>query len=252
MGIFDKKVCSVCGRQIKLLGNRKLENGNLCKECASKLSPWFSERRSSTVEEIKAQLEYREANRAEAAKFNVTRSIGNDMKLLLDEDAGKFVVTRARNLAEANPDVLDFSQVTGCQLEIEEDRDEVKTEDKDGKSVSYNPPRYNFSYDFKIVINVNHPYFDTIDFKLNPSSVDVTPTPVPANRAPNPGMNKEFREYELMGKEIKELLTNARQQVRDEAKAAAQPKAAVTCPHCGASTVPDANNCCEYCGSALK
>ena len=62
MGLFDKKYCDICGEKIGLLGNRKLENGNLCKNCAKKLSPWFSDRRSSTVEEIKQQLAYREEN----------------------------------------------------------------------------------------------------------------------------------------------------------------------------------------------
>ncbi len=45
MGLFDKKYCSICGEKIGLLGNRKLEDGNLCKDCAKQLSPWFSERR---------------------------------------------------------------------------------------------------------------------------------------------------------------------------------------------------------------
>ena len=67
MGLFDKKYCDICGEKIGLLGNRKLENGNLCKNCAKKLSPWFSDRRSSTVEEIKAQLAYREENRQKVA-----------------------------------------------------------------------------------------------------------------------------------------------------------------------------------------
>ena len=31
----------------------------MCKACAAKLSPWFSERRQSTVAEIQAQLDYR-------------------------------------------------------------------------------------------------------------------------------------------------------------------------------------------------
>ena len=74
--LFEKKNCDICGGEIGLLGNRKLEDGNLCKECAKKLSPWFSERRQSTVEEIRAQLEYREANRAEVEKFHVTRTLG--------------------------------------------------------------------------------------------------------------------------------------------------------------------------------
>lgn len=60
MGLFDKKICDICGEKIGLLGNRKLDDGNLCKDCAKKLSPWFEERRHSTVEDIKRQLEYRE------------------------------------------------------------------------------------------------------------------------------------------------------------------------------------------------
>jgi len=251
MGLFDKKFCSVCGNQIKFLGNVKLEDGNLCKECSAKLSPWFNERRRSTVEDIKAQLAYREENKAAVAQFHTTRSFGSDMKLLLDEDAGKFIVTRARNLADANPDVLDFSQITGCELNITEDKSEERTQDKDGHSVSYNPPRYNYSYDFEIVISVNHPYFDTMSFQLNPSGVDVTPHAVPASRAPNPKLNQEYKEYERQGNEIKTALNRARQQVRSAAKAAAAPKTAVTCPHCGASTIPDVNGCCEYCCSAL-
>ena len=63
MGLFDKKICNICGEKIGLLGNRKLDDGNLCKDCAKKLSPWFEERRHSTVEDIKRQLEYREKNK---------------------------------------------------------------------------------------------------------------------------------------------------------------------------------------------
>ena len=140
MGLFDKKYCDICGEKIGLLGNRKLENGNLCKHCANKLSPWFSDRRSSTVEEIKAQLAYREENREKVAAFHTTRTLGTVTKVLLDEDAGKFMVTRARDLTEANPDVLDFADVTGCNLDIDESRCEILREDQDGNEVSYNPP----------------------------------------------------------------------------------------------------------------
>ena len=77
MGLFDKKYCDICGEKIGLLGNRKLEDGNLCKDCAKKLSPWFSDRRSSTVAEIKEQLEYRERNKEAVAKFHITRTLGS-------------------------------------------------------------------------------------------------------------------------------------------------------------------------------
>ena len=251
MGFFskftEKKICDICGEQIGLMGNRKLEDGNLCKACAAKLSPFFSDRRSSTVEEIRQQLEYREANREAVAAFHTTKSLGSNMKLLADEDAGKFMVTRARDLQEANPDVLDFSQVTGVEVTVDEDRTEAKREDKDHKRVSYVPPRYTYSYDFQVTIRVNHPYFDTISFQLNPSSVQTTPDPVIAAKKPNEKMNAEYREYERQGREIRQLLNRGARM----AKAAAAPKTARTCPHCGASTIPDANGCCEYCGGAL-
>ena len=32
MGLFDKKYCDICGAKIGFLGNRKLEDGSLCKD----------------------------------------------------------------------------------------------------------------------------------------------------------------------------------------------------------------------------
>ena len=122
MGLFDafkKKNCDICGGEIGLLGNRKLEDGNMCKNCAKKLSPWFDERRHSTIEQINDQLAYREANKEKVAAFHTTRVFGEVDKLYLDEDAGVFLVTdRAiKDWAEANPDVVPFGDVTGVDAE---------------------------------------------------------------------------------------------------------------------------------------
>lgn len=281
--LFDKKECSICGGEIGLLGNRKLEDSNMCKSCAAKLSPWFSDRRQSTVAEINDQLAYRENNQGKVAAFRITRTLGENMKVLLDEDAGLFMVTAARNLADANPDVLAFSDVTGCKLDIDEDKTEIEYKDAEGKRQSFNPKRYAYSYDFYIVINVNNPYFNEIRFKLNSSSVDNDAETLldepDAVRPPRgnvrPGMGAqipvgamrgnslisnamevrssvEYRKYEEMGKEIQDALLQVRQQVRDEAIAAAAPKASVTCPFCGAATTPDARGCCEFCGCAIN
>lgn len=177
MGLFDKKYCDICGEKIGLLGNRKLEDGNLCKNCAKKLSPWFSDRRNSTVAEIKEQLDWREANRGRAAQFRATRSFGEDKKLLLDETHRMFTVTRATTPADDNSDVLDFSAITGCRMDIDESRTELKieTKDSDGKIVSksYNPPRYEYDYDFYITISVNVPYFNEMRFQINDRSLHV-------------------------------------------------------------------------------
>ena len=248
MGLFDKKFCDICGQKIGVFGNRKLTDGNLCKDCAAKLSPFFSERRASSVAEIREQLSYREANREEVARFHATRSLGRNTKVLLDEDARRFVVTSARDLEQANPDVLDYSQVTGVELDINENKNELKVKNAQGQMVSYVPPRYDYSYDFNVVIRVNHQYFDTIRFRLNSSSVK---TPRMVSPAIIGAMPQEYREYYEIGKEIEQTLTSARQEIRDEVRAAAAPKQAVKCPHCGATSVPDANGCCEYCGGAL-
>lgn len=254
MGIFDKifekKICDICGAEIGLLGNKKLENGNCCKTCASKLSPFFNERRTSTVEEIKQQLAYREDNKVEVSKFNITRTIGTDSKkILLDEDARKFVITSARNLQDANPDVIDYSMVTGCDLDIRDRETEVLRKDKEGKMVSYVPARYRCYYDFHLTIFVNHPYFDEIQIKLNNSSVETTPTGgLPANRIPDPCLNSEYNDYVNMAQQIIDILSN----IREETRSNAAPKAAVTCPYCGATTIPDKNGCCEFCGGAVN
>lgn len=318
MGLFDKKFCSICGEKIGLLGNRKLEDGNLCKDCAAKLSPWFTERKQSTVEEIKEQLAYREANKEAVSAFQTTRTLGRNIKVLLDEDAGKFMVTSARNIAEANPDVLSFSDVTGCDLNVEESKTEIRYRDANNDVQSFNPKRYAHSYDFYMTIHVNHPYFDEIRFKLNDSSVDGDVDTMldydevrgGAGRAPMAGRNPmagsgtgrpggarpmgqrpmgqnpaaygaqpfdtgmaggmgaafgmdltsnadeirnsaEYIEYENMGWEIRYILLQVRADARAEEAEANAPKQAIKCPYCGATTIPTANGCCEYCGAAL-
>ena len=249
--LFEKKNCDICGGEIGLLGNRKLEDGNLCKECAKKLSPWFSERRQSTVEEIRAQLEYREANRAEVERFRVTRTLGLGTKVLLDEDAGRFLVTSAQRWQEANPDILDFSQVTGCDVDIEESKSEEKRKLPDGKEVSYNPPRYHYSYEFNVIIHVNSPWFDKIRFCLG-NDVEVDAVGGRIGASVNPRQNVEYQERERMANEIRTALTQVRRQVRKQAEEAAAPKQAVTCPWCGATTTPDESGRCEFCCGSVK
>ncbi len=267
MGLFDafkKKQCDICGGEIGMLGNRKLEDGNLCRTCAKKLSPWFDERRHSTVDQINEQLAYRETNKSSVAAFRVTRVFGESTKLYLDEDAGVFLVTDEpqKKWDEDNPDVVAFGDVTGVEVDVDESRTEHTRQDADGKSVSYNPPRYTYYYNFNLIIHVRHPYFDTISFRLNRNQVDIESVGGGALRGGfgamrfggsgfNASSYPEYQQYMAMGEEIKTALLAVRQQSRDAAAAAAAPKAAVNCPWCGATTTPDANGRCEYCGGSL-
>ena len=165
MGLFDKKICSVCGSEIKLLGNRKLLDGNLCKDCASKLSPWFSERKSSTIEEIKEQLAYREENEKKLADFSPTTTIeAGSVKILIDEKAKSFIVTRSSNWEKANPDIINLSQVKDCVIDVSEEREEEFLEDANGEQVSYDPPKFNYEYEFEVQLAVDSPYYPEIEF----------------------------------------------------------------------------------------
>lgn len=170
--LFEKKECAICGGEIGLLGNRKLEDGNMCKACAAKLSPWFDERRHSTVAQIEEQLEYRESNKENVAAFRTTLSLGETAKVLLDEYVGRFMVTSARNYSEANPDVLELSDITGCTYDIDEGIDEVTRFDENNEAVSYDPPRFTHSYNFYVTVYVNNPYFDDMRFKVNSRTVE--------------------------------------------------------------------------------
>lgn len=170
--VFEKKVCDICGGDIGLLGNRKLDDGNLCKDCAKKLSPWFEERRHSTVEDIKKQLAYREANKAKVQAFQITREFaGDSYHVFIDDTKGQFTVA-LRFSAENNPDIVDLSQVVSCHLNIEQNRREEQYRDNEGNLKDYNPPRYKYSYDYSIKLGINSPWFDDMDFRLNSSSVD--------------------------------------------------------------------------------
>ena len=174
MGLFDKKFCDICGEKIGLLGNRKLEDGNMCKDCAKLLSPLFSDRRNSTLEEIKQQLAYREANKSKLASFRSSLNFGDSRKIYIDTANGNFVISSSKpgSWSDENPDVQAISSIQNCGLRVEEDKDEIYTQGKDGQRVSYTPPRYKFYYDFYLDFNVNNPYFDDFSVKLNSFRVE--------------------------------------------------------------------------------
>ena len=256
MALFSKKNCDVCGGKIGLLGNRKLDDGNLCKNCAKKLSPFFSERRRSTVNDIKDQLDYREENEGAVAAFNVTRTLGIGTKVMLDEDAQKFIVASGRRWQESNPDVLDYSMVTGVHLKVDERQEELKQKGPDGKEISYSPPRHVYHFDFWMTINVNHPYFNEIKFRINDSSIKVEPRGgrgiFKSGGADIGSQSAEYRQCEDIANEIKETLTEVREGIREDIAAANAPKSAQICPYCGATTTPDEQGRCEFCGGAIR
>ena len=189
MGLFEKKYCDVCGEKIGLLGNRKLEDGNICSKCAGKLSPFFTGRKKSTLEDIKAQLAYREQNRQNLNYFNATRVLGNNTKVYIDDSQQCFVVSRKSDYRSENADIISLSNVSNVRYEVEEHRSEIYQKDSEGRNVSYNPPRYEYEYEITIYIDVNSPYFSEIEFELT------------ENR-PDSRYTDEYRRYEQEANEI--------------------------------------------------
>ena len=234
--LFEKKNCAICGKELGVFGKTKIHEAYLCKDCSGKLSPYFHGYSTATVDDIQAQLSYREANKADVAAFHVTRTLGNNTKVYLDEDQSKVIVTNASpsGWGSRNPDVFDFSQVTGCNYNVKESKTEIKRKDAEGKDVSYDPPRYDIDYDIYLTIYISHPYVSQIEFRVNDSRIETKGS-------------SEYRQTEQLAREIKEALTG----IRTEQRAAAAPKAPVTCPNCLATTAPDASGCCPYCGSSL-
>ena len=180
MGLFDvfkKKDCEICGKEVGMLGYKKLKDGEICKDCVKLLSPWFEDRRESTVAEIKEQLIYRERNAKDLENFTVSRTIGESGKIHIEEVNGvptRFFVTRYNETIDSNPDIISFRDVISSVTDINVRDEEIKQKNEEGKMVSCNPPRFKHHYDFRIKMEIrNNPYFDCISFTVNRSVVTI-------------------------------------------------------------------------------
>jgi hypothetical protein len=128
---------------------------------------------------------------------------------------------------------MTLSQATGVLVDADEDKSEVRREKPDGTHESYNPPRYTYQYSFYVTINVNSPWFSEIKFKVGDTAESRT--------------SPEYKYAEEQAKKIEQALEGVRETVAQ----GNAPKAAVTCPFCQATTIPDASGRCEFCGGAI-
>lgn len=274
--LFDKKTCSICGGEIGLLGNRKLADGNMCKECASKLSPLFSDRRESTVEQIREQLEYRAENESRVAAFNVSRSFGTATKVLVDDEMGAFVVVSSDRWRPSNPDVINLYQVTGCDVDVKETKTEIRKKNEDGTTESYDPPRWDIDYDVYVVVYVSSPFFDQVRFKVNGERIEQRPSRAFVEATNCAGEIKAFMTgTEFVPEEVPEdrppmprpaqarpvppqpgapsgRPASPQQAASPRAAAAARTSAPKFCPYCGQPVANPTAPFCASCGKKLN
>ncbi len=224
--LFEKKECAICGGEIGLLGNRKLEDGNCCKHCAGKLSPWFDDRRHSTVDQIKEQLAYREQNKKDLSGFRTSQVIGDYYKMYVEEVNGvptRFFIADSDNYMEENPDIFSFNDLLSCVTDIDAHEEELKQTDANGNKISYNPPRYETDYNFYIKMQIgNNPYVDDIRFRLNSSTVTLETrgsnsvsflgmnfSTAPVNVG-NPRDQQRYQDYTAMCQQIEHVVQRSR------------------------------------------
>ena len=208
--IFEKKECSICGKESGLLGNRKLEDGNLCKECTDKLSPWYEERRHATVQQIEDHLRYRETNREFLNKFTFQRCFGEYYKIHIGYSEGYpgfFAVSKEKDLVEENADIIPMIQLKNCRLDISEHCTELTKLDENRQRVSYNPPRFEYRYDFNVVLGVDLHFCDEIKFKLNKHSVKVE-IERRRNVVEEPTRDVQYQYFANMYREIEMILVD--------------------------------------------
>ena len=161
MGLFDafkKKDCEICGKEVGMFGYKKLEDGEICKDCVKLLSPWFDDRRHSTVEQIKRQLAAREENYRKLQTWNHEMAFGDYQKIYFNFVNGvpeSFVISSDSNYKEDNADIIPLRQLSSFHADIQEDRRELMQENEQGEEVSYNPPRFEYSYEFYIEMMVS-------------------------------------------------------------------------------------------------
>lgn len=179
MGLFDrfkKQDCEICGKEVGMFGYKKLEDGEICKDCLKLLSPWFEDRRHATVAQIKEQIAYRQRNAEDLECFTISRQIGkNEYVMYIEEIDGiptRFFVTNHSDYKAVNPDIIFFRDVVSCVTDVDERHEEMRQRNSEGQMVSYCPPRYKHHYNFYIKMEIrNNPYFNEIKFPINSSDI---------------------------------------------------------------------------------
>lgn len=285
MGLFDrfkKQDCEICGKEVGMFGYKKLEDGEICKDCLKLLSPWFEDRRHATVAQIKEQIAYRQRNAEDLEYFTISRQIGkNEYVMYIEEIDGiptRFFVTNHSDYKAVNPDIIFFRDVVSCVTDVDERHEEMRQRNSEGQMVSYCPPRYKHHYNFYIKMEIrNNPYFNEIKFPINGSDIVLETAgdvgggiggsdmagilqgagfSTVGAQTNTPGNFSERRRYSECATMCQKI-----EQAVEDGKRAAQPATVIIaapvqeapkpklCPNCGAPY--EGGKFCQNCGSKL-
>mgnify|MGYP002624184618 FL=1 len=237
MAIFEAKYCSLCETKLGLFGTQKLANGQLCKDCANKLSPLMSGIKRKTLGEIQSHLHYREENQKKMESFAPDQVFGNDKKIYVDTKQELFCISRS-DYRKANADLISFRQIQGIDVHIEEEKEEIFNQNEEGKAISFDPKKYSYEYKFLVEIDVDSPWFSSIKADLSDGN------------HPTEAWNDLFRKYEEELRTLRKVLCGTEMgdplwEVVKEEESSEEEKDIWVCGKCGRENT---GKFCAHCG----
>ena len=114
-----------------MLTKLKLAEGYLCSRCKKKVSVFSSGWNRLRVDDVRAHLQAREANRERFAQFHADYTAGSDGLLQVDLTHRWFLFGFGRDWEEGNPQVFDLAALTALTF-IPDYENFTKDTDGDG------------------------------------------------------------------------------------------------------------------------
>ena len=186
MSLFKKETCCLCGGKTGLL-DKKCMDGKVCKECRSKLSPWFDDWKNACKVTLEGQIAMRTVDRSLAETGNYNKIFGEFGVILIDEQKRKFIafpdtskglfgsqrkVRSLDDVIDLGPDLIDFDKVEDFEIDITETTREEK-QTVNGQQVSYDPPHIVYMETFTLRLQLHHPFIRTMSIQLNDGAVQI-------------------------------------------------------------------------------
>jgi hypothetical protein len=104
-----------------------LSDGQICRDCAAKLSPFIASTLDLSLDDAGSQILIREENKMRLSSFRPTRTIfatddesPDEWRIMVDEIGRRFVAFRGRqsDLIDVNPDIFSLDQVRDVEIGV--------------------------------------------------------------------------------------------------------------------------------------
>ena len=121
MGLFSNKnkPCPLCGKATPRLLATKIQDDPICSDCSGGISAEDEIRRTFRLEDLRAHLEYRAANKQAFDALVPTRTVTDDgLKMLIDDKKRVFAF---QTWADDNPPIFLFDSILGYELYQDDD-----------------------------------------------------------------------------------------------------------------------------------